>query len=312
MVFTLVSIASFGQGNRAMEVDDIPQAFIDGVWAIPILYEPELDDLFSFDNAPIQKAVLKTYCLMAKSILGLKVNDADIESNLSQIDEHMGSDNAVYGLMLTVKASAHDEDIKILKQAEQIIMESAGEYSWEYAYVLFCLSCATMDAEKYGDMKLSIDYADKGIAILEDGYQDSWLYKVTLIARGFARFMDMDEESLDDVVKGFNLLNDPEDERNHGPYCLTGINVAAIYTVLDMHEEALALLSDVEQYFIELDCTASYAYYSLSKTAVYAYAKIKDKAQAKNYYRKAEKACLERYGKNSKEYKQLKPYRRML
>lgn len=310
--FVMMSVISFAQHHRSVEMDDIPLAFMDGVWSIPILYAPELDEFFSFDNAPIKKATLKTYCMLAQNIVGLKVERADIESNLSLIEEQMGTDNALYGLMLAVKSTADNEDVGLLKRAEQIVSESAGTDSWEYAYILFCLSCATMDADKYGNMNLSIDYADKTLAVLENGYQDSWLYKVTLINRGTARFLNMDENALDDVVKGFNLLNNPEDERNHGPYCVIGVNVATIYAYIDMHKEALALLKDIETYYTELDCTASNAYYSLAKAVVYSSAKTKNKAQAKIYFEKAEKACLERFGKNSKEYKMLKPYRRMI
>lgn len=292
--------------------ENIPDYFKEGAFLYPILFEPMLDSFKQLDDTPVMKAILNTYCMLSHTIIGTRIPDGKIESTLSLVEEHMGSDNTIYGLAMIAKANEAGEDIEMLTEAAQIIGESAGEDSWEYAYALFCCACAAMDAEKYGDMSRSIAYADRCIEILENDHKESWLYKMALVNRGSAKFLNMDESGLNEIVDGFTLLSDFEDERNLCSYCLAGINVASIYAMMSEYDLAVAMLQDIEPFLVELDCTASNSYIALSKAMVYSCVNSKKKKLAKEYMQKAEQACIERYGEDSQQYKDLEPYRQML
>ena len=107
-----------------MSHEYIPQYFMDGAFLYPVLLVDLVDELNEFD--PINSSLMHTYAQLSSVMLGLKIGTDRIEDNLSRIEEHLGCDNAIYGLALIPKAVSEDEDLEILLESADIIAETAA------------------------------------------------------------------------------------------------------------------------------------------------------------------------------------------
>ena len=293
-----------------MSHDYIPQYFMDGAFFYPSVLEPLIEDIVEVD--PIKSSVHFTYCQLANVMLGQKVEKSKVEANMLRIEKYMGTDNTIYALAMLPKAVNDNESLDRLLQAADLIAETSGEDTWEYALAMFLASSFTLDIEKYGDSSQSLEYSEKCLMILEDGQSDTWLYRLAMVNKGAARLLAQDGEGINDVIAAYEAFGDDVDEKETCPYLYVGLNLATLYTSAGYHDLAIELALAVEPMMLELELTSSDLYMSLNRTLCYAYAMKKGKRKAREYFEKAEQACIERFGRGSKQHKGLDRYREML
>lgn len=296
----------------ALDLNQIPQSYMDGLFVYPIILS-ELPDQVNLD--PMNRCVCNTYSLLSHIMMGTKMPEGMAERNVSEIEQLMGTDNTLYGLALICKAVEDDENMQILTEATEIIKESAGEDSWEYAQALFFCSNFTMDFERYEDTSIFREYTEKTIRVLENGHKESWLYPVALAYRGWAKANNEDETFIDDIIKGYDLLNvATEDDRNLCPMVHVAIIFSVVLGLMEMYDKLLDICLPVEQNLVLMELKQSDSYISINKNICYAYAKKNDKLKAREHFRKAEETCIAMYGKDSKKYKDMnfKFYKKLL
>ena len=292
-----------------MSHEYIPQYFMDGAFLYPVLLVDLVDDFNEFD--PINSSLMYTYAQLSSVMMGLKIEKERIEDNLSRIEEYLGCDNAIYGLALIPKAISEEEDLEILLESAEVIAESAGEDSWEYALVMYLCSSITLDIEKYGDSKKSLEYADKSMTILEDGYKGTWLHSLVKTSKGAAKLFAEDASGFNDVLRTFESFTDVT-EQNYVTYLRIGVDLATLYTSLGYHDYSIQLAEELEPILIDDVLVESEMYMAVNRTLCYAYAMKKNSKKAREYFDKAEQTCITRFGKDSKQYKGLQRYREML
>ena len=291
-----------------MSHEYIPQYFMDGAFLYPVLLVDLVDDFNEFD--PINSSLMYTYAQLSSVMLGLKIGTDRIEDNLSRIEEHLGCDNAIYGLALIPKAVSEDEDLEILLESADIIAETAGEDSWEYALVMYFCSNVTLDIEKYGDSKKSLEYIERSMEILEAGYKDMWLYSLAKTSKGAAKLFAEDASGFNDVVQAFESITEVT-EQNFFTYLRIGIDLSTLYTNLGYHDYSIQLAEQLEPLLMENELVESEMYIAVNRTMCYAYAMKKNSRKAREYFEKAEKACIARFGEGSEQHKGLQKYREM-
>ena len=311
VILSMSGISVYGQVNDteknlpesvsdALDLNQIPQSYMDGLFVYPILL-CELPDQVGLD--PMNKCVCNTYSLLSHIFMGTKTPEGMTERNVLEIEQLMGTENTLYGLALICKAVEDDENMDILAKAIQIIKESSGEDSWEYALALFHCSSFTMDFERYPDTSIFRGYTEEVVRILEKGYKESWLYPVALAYRGWAKANNEDETFLEDLVNGYNILNvATADDRNLCPMVHVAIVFSVVLGLMEMYDKLLDVCLPVEQNLVLMELQQSDSYISINKNICYAYAKKKEKQKAKEYLKKAEDMCIKMYGKGSKKY----------
>ncbi len=299
----------FTNGANAQEtkvhVKEIPINFMKGSFNFAIAP----GDLIQYQDTA-NRAMLNTYYLLSHMMLGLKCPDKLIDSTLIEVEKIFGTENMLYGLALIPKAIEDDKNIDMLDKAAQIIKESEGDASWEYAFALLQCANTTLDTDKYGTSEKSLAYMDKCLAALE-GYKDNWLYALALSSRGLGKFYAQDESFIDDIIESYNLLNSGDPESNIIPLTYSSLTLGSVCNIIDMPDKALSILQPVVDVFKELELKKSEHYISLCTTLCYTYYLKKDKKKAKGFLMEAEQACIARFSKNSKQYKDLDSYRKL-
>lgn len=292
-------------------IEYIPQYFMDGSFSLPLSFEEMLDDFY--EKYPVTASINHVYCQLSKVIVGVKIDMKEVDANIQRIEKHLGSDNTIYGLALIPKAIEKNENLEIILKAAEIIEDSSGDDSWEYAFALYIASTLTMDMERYGNASKSLEYAQKSLDILERGHKDSWLYPLASVNKGMARILLNDGKGLEDITGPYFKLAESigEVDQNIFPFLHVSTNLATIYTSCGYHEEAISVAKDLDQTLYDLGFKSSELYMAANRTLCYAYAMKKDKKKAKIHYEKAEQACIERFGKGSRQYKSLQQYRTM-
>ncbi len=307
-VFFLV-VALFTTSNmRAQDnlIREIPTYFMKGEFTLAKM----IGDMTGTQDF-VNKAMLDVYVLLSHMMLGLECPDKLIDSTLREVEKIFGTENMLYGLALIPKAIEDDKNIDMLDKATQIIRESEGDASWEYAFALLQCANTTLDTDKYGTSEKSLTYMDKCFAALE-GYKDNWLYALALSSRGLGKFYAQDESFIDDIIESYNLLNSGDPESNIIPFTYSSLTLGSVCNIIDMPDKALSILQPVVDVFKELELKKSEHYISLCATLCYSYSLKKDKKKAKGFLMEAEQACIARFGKNSKQYRNLDSYRKLL
>ncbi|MBQ3521199.1 MAG: hypothetical protein IJA38_00005 [Bacteroidales bacterium] len=301
----------FTNGANAQEtkvhVKEIPINFMKGSFNFAIAP----GDLIQYQDTA-NRAMLNTYYLLSHMMLGLKCPDKLIDSTLIEVEKIFGTENMLYGLALIPKAIEEDKNIALLDKATQIIKESEGDASWEYAFALLQCANTTLDIDKYKTSEKSLAYMEKCLAALE-GYKDNWLYALALSSRGLGKLYAQDELFIDDIMESYNLLlNSGNPELNLIPFAYSSITFGSVCNIVDLPDKALTILLPVIEVFKELELEKSEHYISLCATLCHSYSLTKDKKKAKGFLMEAEQACIARFGKNSKQYRKLDSYRKLL
>ena len=306
---------NYGAEDSTMDLIDlkaIPQHYISGAFVYATILESVIEEV-GLD--PMNVCICNTYSQLSRIMLGAKLPDRMAERNVAQIRELMGDENTLYGLAMVAYAMEL-EDMEILSNATQIIKETAGEDSWEYALALFHCSCMTMDFDKYKDTEIALGYVKETVSLLENGHKESWLYPVSLAIRGWIKLVNQDETFIDDVLKGYTILSDASnnDDRYVCPLFYVSTVVTSIYNLFEAYDKVVEICLQIVPCLEELELNQTDIYISLNKNLCYAYAKKKQKKSAREYYKKAYEACVAMYGIGTKEYEKanLSSYEKML
>ena len=311
LIFSLVTKVAGQDIYEEISHEYIPQYFMDGAFSFPYMLEELVDEFKDLD--PFNSCVMTTYFCLSRMFLGLEVGKDRVEANLASIEQCMGRDNAIYALALISKSIDENENLNVLLSAADILEETAGEDSWEYAFAMYVASRYAMDIKKYGSSRKSLEYANKCIEILEKDHTDNWLYRLASANRGIARLYAEDGGGFNELVAALDSFGEVEDFADILPFVHVAIDAATIYTSAGHHDEAIEIAEVIEQLLMsmEMGMEKSELYYAINRTAYYAYAMKKDKKNATLYYAKAESACIARFGKGSKQHKSLQEYKKM-
>lgn len=291
-------------------VEYTPQYFMDGSFEnCKVANLIDLDSLYY--NQPVNAGLVRTYCYLSHVMIGQRIGNDNIESNLKTIEESIGKDNSIYALALIPKAAEKEEDLGILLEAAEIIERHSGFNSWEYAFAMYMASSFTQDGDRYGGILTSLEYADKCISILEDEHKDSWLYKLAVVNRGAARMLNSDPDGFYEIHEAIKSFDTDNDSQKLIPAIKAFITFSTLLTMAGEHDSAILLLDGFDHVYNDYELQSTEMYMAANRTLCYAYAMKKDKKKAKIHYEKAEQACIERFGKGSRQYKSLQQYRTM-
>lgn len=309
LLFVLLFV-SFSINLKAQDEDvlvkEIPVQFMQGSFNVPLI----LGD-FIQDQDPTSAAMLNTYYLLSHVMLGVKFPEGLIEKTLTDVENVFGKESTMYGLAMIPKGVDDDENLEILHEASEIIKNAEGENSWEYAYALMHCANVSLNLKKHGTIEKSQKYINKCISILEDGKKDTWLYPIAMCNRGAAKLYAQDETFFDDMVNAYEILDKDESEGSLLPQIYCSILLSSTFTLLEMPDRAINLLETDEIILTEFELQESELYVSLCTTMCYAHYLQKDKKKAQNYLKKAEEACIKRFGADSQRYKDLDSYRKL-